>query len=705
MHRHSFGRSPAGRIVTALLLVALAAAGLRAERLPDTLSVLQFGAQGDGKTDDTVAFQKALDAAGAAGGGTVKVPRGVYFFAGHLNVPPAVTLKGIWHSVPAHNGIRDRGLPKPTDDGTTLLITEGSGSETGPAFVTLNTNSTLTGVVLYYPKQNPNRVPQPYPWAIAMRGKNPAVLDVEMLNPYNGIDATHNERHLIRNVHGQPLRRGISVDAIFDIGRIENVHFNPWWSTRPKLLDWQIAHGEAFIFGRSDWEYVLNTFCFGYQIGYRFTQTGSGVCNGNFLGLGADACCTCVRVDQSAPYGLLITNGQFVAFHGPDPTMIVVDEANKGSVRFVNCAFWGPCRQIAKIAGRGTVGFSDCTFVQWDSQREGRHAIQAVGGTLLVRGCEFRQDRPDIALGPQVRRAVVTGNVVRGQLRIANRSQGDVQIANNAADPPRGTKPGTAASAAASEAPPSRDPRIVALLKKGFPLVDYHVHLKGGLTIDEVLEHTRTTGIKCGVAPNCGRGFPITDDAGIDAFVEQLKGKPVLLGMQAEGREWVRMFSKEAIAKFDYVFTDAMTFTDQRGQRVRLWMDDEVKIDDKQQFMEMYVDRIVAVLNDEPIDIFVNPTFLPTVIADQYDTLWTKPRMAKVIHAAVKNGVAIEINARYRIPSATFITMAKKAGVRFAFGTNNTDRNLGRLEYCLDMVTQCGLTADDMFVPPLERGK
>jgi hypothetical protein len=49
--------------------------------------------------------------------------------------------------------------------------------------------------------------------------------------------------------------------------------------------------------------------------------------------------------------------------------------------------------------------------------------------------------------------------------------------------------------------------------------------------------------------------------------------------------------------------------------------------------------------------------------------------------------------------------MAKKAGVRFAFGTNNTDRNLGRLEYCLDMVTQCGLTADDMFVPPLERGK
>ncbi len=56
-------------------------------------------------------------------------PRGTYFFAGHLNVPAAVTLAGIWQSVPAHNGLRDRGLPKPTDDGTTFLVTEGAGSE------------------------------------------------------------------------------------------------------------------------------------------------------------------------------------------------------------------------------------------------------------------------------------------------------------------------------------------------------------------------------------------------------------------------------------------------------------------------------------------------------------------------------------------------------------------------------------------------
>jgi hypothetical protein len=419
--------------LTVLALCAVASAPLNPVN-PDLYNVRNYGATGDGKTDDTGAFQKALDLAGQAGGGTVYAPRGSYFFAGHLHVPAAVTLEGIWTSVPAHTGIRDRGSPRPTDDGTTFLVTEGAGHEDSAPFLTLNTNSTLKGVVIYYPRQNEASPPQPYPWAIAMRGKNPAVLDVELLNPYNGIDATQNERHLIRNVSGQPIRRGVWVDQIYDVGRIENVHFNPWWSNKPGLFQWQMEHGEAFIFGRSDWEYVLNTFCFGYNIGYKFVHGATGECNGNFLGIGADDCYTAVVVEQSAPFGLLITNGEFTAFHGPDPTMVAVEKTHTGSVRFVNCAFWGPCNQVARIAGSGTAGFSDCTFVQWDRHREGRHALQVESGTILVRGCEFREDKPQIELGVGVRRAVITGNVFKGAERIANGSRGSVKNADNAGD-------------------------------------------------------------------------------------------------------------------------------------------------------------------------------------------------------------------------------------------------------------------------------
>ena len=51
-----------------------------------------------------------------------------------------------------------------------------------------------------------------------------------------------------------------------------------------------MANGEAFVFGRTDWQYVFNTFCYGYRVGYRFIETKEGMCNGNFLGIGADDC-------------------------------------------------------------------------------------------------------------------------------------------------------------------------------------------------------------------------------------------------------------------------------------------------------------------------------------------------------------------------------------------------------------------------------
>jgi hypothetical protein len=349
-------------------------------------------------------------------------------------MPAAVTLSGIWRSVPSHNGLRDAGSPKPTDDGTTFLVTENAGREDGAGFITLTDNSTLSGVVIYYPLQKEDQAPDPYPWAVVMRGHNPAVLDVELLNPFNGIDASKNERCLIRNVSGQPLRRGVFVDAIYDISRIENVHFNPWWSMKAGLYHWQMEHGEAFIFARSDWQYVLNTFCFGYKVGYKFIASKSGLCNGNFLGIGADDCQTAVDVEDCANFGLLIGNGEFTAFHGPDPTMVRVGPKNTGSVRFSNCAFGGPCNQIAKIDGHGTTGFSDCTFADWDSQNEGRSALQVKRGSVLVRGCEFQVDKSQIDLETNVGRAVISDNLIRGKLRITNHSSHAFQIHDNAAD-------------------------------------------------------------------------------------------------------------------------------------------------------------------------------------------------------------------------------------------------------------------------------
>jgi hypothetical protein len=241
---------------------------------------------------------------------------------------------------------------------------------------------------------------------------------------------------------------------------------------------------------------------------------------------------------------------------------------------------------------------------------------------------------------------------------------------------------------------------IMKLGADNYPMVDYHVHLKGGFSLEDAMRESRRVGIQYGIAVNCGLKFPIHDDAGVREFLATMKGKPVFVALQGEGREWVNLVSKETLAQFDYAFTDAMTFTDDRGKRMRLWIKEEVgEITDRQAFMETYVNRILGVLNNEPIDIHVNPTFLPDVIAAGYDELWTPERMQKVIDAAKKNNIAIEINNRYKLPSPAFIKLAKAAGVKFSMGTNNSDANIGRCEYAIAMIKECKLGWRDFFVP------
>ena len=52
-------------------------------------------AAGDGKTDDSSAFQRALDQVGSEGGGLVFVPTGRYMIKSHLSVPAGTSLVGV----------------------------------------------------------------------------------------------------------------------------------------------------------------------------------------------------------------------------------------------------------------------------------------------------------------------------------------------------------------------------------------------------------------------------------------------------------------------------------------------------------------------------------------------------------------------------------------------------------------------------------
>jgi hypothetical protein len=248
---------------------------------------------------------------------------------------------------------------------------------------------------------------------------------------------------------------------------------------------------------------------------------------------------------------------------------------------------------------------------------------------------------------------------------------------------------------------PEFDRKLTQLSNDNFPLLDLHVHLKNGLTMEPALANARKYGFTYGLAVNCGLQMGFETNEALEEYLAGYKQPPhTFFAMQAEGREWLTMFSKENIAKFDYVFTDAMTWTNDNGKRMRLWIKEETEIGDPQNFMDQLVDRIEKIVRDEPIDLYVNATYIPDELNHRYDELWTPERMDRVIKALVDNKVAMEINDRRKIPSAAFIKRAKAGGVKFTFGTNNAGGDdLGKLSYCIAMAEECGLTDADIWIP------
>lgn len=395
------------------------------------------GAAGNGRKDDTAAFQKALNQAGARGGGTVFAGPGTYLIRGSLSVPAGVTLQGSWQA-PHHEDITW---------GTALFATGGRDEKTTDALIELQPSSCVRGLTIYYPEQKLQDV-HSYPYSIRGRGMHCNVLDVTLVNSYRGIDfGTYaNELHHVRNVFGCVLREGIFVDKCTDIGRIENVHINPHYWCRAKtpggepvdggkLIQYMNDNLEAFVFGRTDWEYVLNTFAFAFKTCYKFIQTKDGACNGNFLGIGADYGQTCVLAEATQPMGVQITNGEFTSVAGEDPTFVETAKSFEGVLQFTNCAFWGNARHIAKLKGPGHLNLNQCNFIGCGKGEANDPLVEVTSGTLQVSASRFATWRHNyFRFGPDAKSAVITGNYFRGKLEPENQGKAKLEIGLNMID-------------------------------------------------------------------------------------------------------------------------------------------------------------------------------------------------------------------------------------------------------------------------------
>ena len=409
-------------------------------------------------------------------------------------VPDDCSLEGGYKYAPAHVGSAITFNPMdPTryhsiSNHSVLLGYYGRGQADGSALVSVGSNAALLGVVIFYPEQSPFAEPTAYPFAIDLCSEaqrrtqqtpskagpgynatpaytsiactNPAVMDVELVNAYQGVRAVFAPRYLIARVMGQPLLTGILSSRIFDIGRIEDVHFYSYWASTDVVLSFQRTHGCGFAFGRNDWAMVRNTFAWAYARAYRFYAdpdlphaTGDahgwvgGCTSGQMAGITADFAVHAVHGECFQNEGVQITHAEFTAFENADhaggdidtvPAAVYTEQTTTGVLRISNSAMFGPGAIGALRPGRHTVTPSQHSVVrlqgrdeqvylegvhlmQWNNSNDGPGSASdtplvdvAGSGQYSLTASSLMATHPATAvrIGADVNSAVVMGNTL-----------------------------------------------------------------------------------------------------------------------------------------------------------------------------------------------------------------------------------------------------------------------------------------------------
>ncbi|MBU9359759.1 hypothetical protein KTE52_25810 [Burkholderia multivorans] len=245
------------------------------DRLRETLFVSDFGAKFDG-TDDTSAFQKALNELGSSGG-RIMVPRGKKaYIAGTLTIPPNCSLVGPYQ----FTGSPGNNVAAPYGNMGALLLAP-------TATIRLSSGSGLEGLLIYrYGMVFPEATAGAFAGtAITLIGDDTSIYRSMILGFNQAVYGTGVQRPRIQDLYHDCLN-GVWIDNCADISRIKDNHAWPFSTIGPSAPSSALTRpGSAYRLSTlGDWAQLCGLFSFGYFRGFSLESVNSVT----LLGCGAD---------------------------------------------------------------------------------------------------------------------------------------------------------------------------------------------------------------------------------------------------------------------------------------------------------------------------------------------------------------------------------------------------------------------------------
>ncbi|RXZ80976.1 hypothetical protein EBB07_16180 [Paenibacillaceae bacterium] len=372
-------------------------------------SVQDYGAIGDGVTDVTETFQMLLDSLGELGGGTLFVPEGKYVIQGTLLIPKGVTMRGEWKKPVRGQAIQ----------GTILMAYFGRGNEEATPFITQEPSSAVRDLNIWYPEQLPDAIAA-YPPAI-MFGKPyyfgndfSNAKNITFVNAYSGVVFSRQNggsSPVINGIYGTPLSRGIEIDNIADVGRIEWVDFSPdYWagsglpgSPTPgsSYEQWIYNNGTGIVMRRNDWSYSGYITVDGYHRGFHVAPSiasPGAIPNGHNNVLNFTNNQTAIYFETVSNDGIMFTNVDIVG----SETGIEVGSGTAGILQLNKV-------NIAATDNAIKVDSASTTKLQVQQSVVSAGEVDIQGGTFMPSNSDFNNAAPQIRI-TENGRGIVTGN-------------------------------------------------------------------------------------------------------------------------------------------------------------------------------------------------------------------------------------------------------------------------------------------------------
>ena len=242
-------------------------------------NVRDFGAVGDGVTDDTQAFRDCLAYMSTVRGNSYKtmlwavVPPGKYVITDTISIPQNMGIRGTWPLV-FHYGNEGSWLYI-KDDHMPVSFDEYRGVEDSEyATISLQNGSSISDLGIYYPdqvayNQETGNVKE-YRYTIGFRRSNSecVIERITAINPYRFIYlGWAHDGARIRNIWGYPLRIGINDIRSDDVDIIEDVHFHRGFSRHSAASSYATRNLDCFIFKGCDWTQIHNCFAYAFRRG------------------------------------------------------------------------------------------------------------------------------------------------------------------------------------------------------------------------------------------------------------------------------------------------------------------------------------------------------------------------------------------------------------------------------------------------------